>query len=32
VCYEISTEKVAHHVTLPTTYEIVQKFLAGNRD
>lgn len=32
VCYEISTDKVARHVTLPTTYETVQKFLDGGRD
>lgn len=32
VCYEISTEKVARHVYLPTTYETVQKFLTGARD
>jgi nucleoside-diphosphate-sugar epimerase len=31
VCYEISTDKVARYVTLPTTYETVQKFLDGGR-
>lgn len=31
VCYEISTDKVARYVTLPTTYETVQKFLNEGR-
>lgn len=32
VCYEISTDKVARYVTLPTTYETVKEFLEGGRD
>lgn len=32
VCYAISTDKVARYVTLPSTYETVQKFLDGGRD
>jgi dTDP-4-dehydrorhamnose reductase len=32
VCYEISTDKVARYVTLPTTYETVKKFLDEGRD
>lgn len=32
VCYEISTDKVSRYVTLPTTYETVQKFLNEGRD
>lgn len=32
VCYEISTDNVARYVTLPTTYETVQKFLDGGRN
>jgi nucleoside-diphosphate-sugar epimerase len=32
VCYEISTDKVSRHATLPTTYATVQKFLDKGRD
>lgn len=32
VCYEISIDKVARYVTLPTTYETVKKFLDEGRD
>jgi nucleoside-diphosphate-sugar epimerase len=32
LCYEISTNKVSRYVTLPTTYETVQKFLNEGRD